>query len=41
MEWVGVAAAFVGAILLYSAIRNLSPWSEFTATLSSAAKPAG
>jgi hypothetical protein len=32
--------AITGGVLLYSALRDLSPWAEFQATLSTAKLPA-
>jgi hypothetical protein len=40
VEWIGVAVAITGAVLLYSAVHNLSPWTEFKATLSTGQAPA-
>lgn len=40
MEWIGVAVALAGAVLLYSAVKNLSPWTEFKNTLKTGTVPA-
>lgn len=41
MEWIGIGMAIVGAVLVYSAARDLHPWTEFQAALKTGAAPAG
>ena len=34
MAWLGIGMVLVGGVLVYSGYKNLSPWKEFLAVLS-------
>jgi len=33
VAWVGIAMVLVGGVLVYSAVKGLDPWTEFTSVL--------